>query len=460
MIMFFLMIVGDVSAQSQTAAKDTNTNLTIISNMFLEVTTKAMGELRVVAYNLAYYAIAFELVFFGILLALGLQQNSIAEGIKKLIIITLLLTVIQYWAPILDHVFNAMIWIGAKGGMIKDPLQINNYEWASNMIRNPASIVVQAAITQAELLQKLGVVSQTIALVTGAWAYFAIGIFLAYCVLAVQVFITVVEFYIFGALSIVFLPFSLIKQTRFIFDKMLHLMINLSIKVMVVTFLLGLISPLLHKSLPVGAGLTDLFTFFCMLCCIVVLIWHAPAIVASVINSNPGLGQHHAIGMATAATMMVVNQTVRLATAIKSLGASEGARVLTSEGLSKSIEGIKTTKSSATATRNISTTTKNTSRLLRNEGSKAERSPLLKTSSTIAENAGSEAKSSQPDKSAGKSSLVMTSTDNSSTQQTPTFQKNVTRSPLSQEVKIFNERKENDKTSKIRSPLLDNEKKS
>jgi len=326
-LFFITMLFFGASASAvEDHQKNSPYAVTGVADQFLDVSTQALPALRALALNVFYLFVTLELILFGFMTAFGQTQDWVPKLAGKIFLFGIVFAVIQYWGPILDLLFDACIYIGAKAGMIKDPLGGSSFDWAMTMVQNPSAIITQGLITTAQLFGQMNIVTKIVTQVGGVWGFLLVGIMLCYGAIAIQIFITVVEFYLISSLMLVFIPMSTLKYTRFISDKMIQLLVNMGLKLIMVTFLLGLIQPLLIKTLPANAGIGDLFQFFLMLCCVIFLIWHAPHLVIAVVNSNPGLAHHQATGMAMGATMMMTNAITRLTTAIKSGGTSEAVR--------------------------------------------------------------------------------------------------------------------------------------
>ena len=68
-------------------------------------------------------------------------------------------------------------------------------------------------------------------------------ILIAFAVVAIQVFLTVLEFYLFMGLSAILLPFGINKHTKFIAEKTLGGVVNYGVRLMVLAFILSVTEP-------------------------------------------------------------------------------------------------------------------------------------------------------------------------------------------------------------------------
>jgi type IV secretion system protein TrbL len=76
------------------------------------------------------------------------------------------------------------------------------------------------------------------------------GVQLSYVIIAIQVFIAYLEFYIIGALGVVLLPFWANRHTSFLGNKVMPFMVGIALKIAVLSFILSLVLPYIQNHLP------------------------------------------------------------------------------------------------------------------------------------------------------------------------------------------------------------------
>lgn len=119
-------------------------------------------------------------------------------------------------------------------------------------------------------------------------------ILIAFAVVAIQVFLTVLEFYMFMGLSAILLPFGINKHTKFIAERTLGGVVNYGVKLMVLAFILSVTEPTLTGS--INFSVTDgnvewneIFSVMVISWAIALLAWNAPGIAACIVSGSPSL---------------------------------------------------------------------------------------------------------------------------------------------------------------------------
>lgn len=119
-------------------------------------------------------------------------------------------------------------------------------------------------------------------------------ILIAFAVVAIQVFLTVLEFYLFLGLSAILLPFGINRHTKFIAEKTLGGVVNYGVKMMVLAFILSVTEPTLTGSISftVTDGTVEwneIFSVMVIAWAIALLSWNAPGIAAGLVAGSPSL---------------------------------------------------------------------------------------------------------------------------------------------------------------------------
>ncbi|VBB08467.1 plasmid conjugal transfer trbl/virb6 [Lucifera butyrica] len=114
---------------------------------------------------------------------------------------------------------------------------------------------------------------------------------ICYFILAVQMFVTVLEFYIIGTLAVAFLPFSVNRHTAFIGEKAIGTIIAFGVKLAVLTLILSVgISQL--ETWKVSTGTLE-FEDVAVLCskamALTFLAWQAPSLASAYMAGSPSL---------------------------------------------------------------------------------------------------------------------------------------------------------------------------
>ena len=124
----------------------------------------------------------------------------------------------------------------------------------------------------------------------------------AFFFMAFQVLITKVEFNIFATMSVILIPFGVLKQTQFLFQRTLSAVIAYGVKLMVMTFILGLFITLFDKSGGIpgwtpesGANFGEMLQYALSYAAMAFLMWQLPNLAAGFMNGQPSLEGQQAI---------------------------------------------------------------------------------------------------------------------------------------------------------------------
>lgn len=114
--------------------------------------------------------------------------------------------------------------------------------------------------------------------------------------MALQILITKIEFNIFASLAVILLPFGTLKHTQFLFQRVISAVIAYGVKLMVMTFILGLLVSLIDQSGGIPAWQQDAMPDFGQLlkyalsyATLAFLMWQLPNLAAGFMNGQPAL---------------------------------------------------------------------------------------------------------------------------------------------------------------------------
>lgn len=147
----------------------------------------------------------------------------------------------------------------------------------------------------------------------GAIAILAFGvacffILLAFIIIALQIFVTFLEFYILSALILILLPWGIFRYTAFIAEKAYGAIVSIGVKIMVLTAVLSVTIPLVQSwkgQVPAGV---DAWAFCVQVVggsiLVALLTWLAPAKASGLISGSPNLSLGGVAGTAMAGVGM------------------------------------------------------------------------------------------------------------------------------------------------------------
>ena len=261
--------------------------LTNSLNQFLTTFNAAYGLIWANGGQTLLWLLAgIELVLIALWWALG-GSNQIVDAIKKILFLMFWLWIVTNFAVLAPQFVYSLVDAGISGaggaagghGIILDPSRI----FAAGLDAiNPIMVLV-------EDMDDWDQVGQVLMLWISAFI-----ILIAFAVVAIQVFLTVLEFYLFLGLSAILLPFGINKHTKFIAEKTLGGVVNYGVKMMVLAFILAVTEPTLTGSIniTVSNGLiewNEIFSVMVIAWAIALLAWNAPGVAAGLVSGAPSL---------------------------------------------------------------------------------------------------------------------------------------------------------------------------
>jgi type IV secretion system protein TrbL len=151
----------------------------------------------------------------------------------------------------------------------------------------------------------------------------ALGIVLAFFVMAIQVFITLLEFYLVSMLALILVPFGVFRHTAFLAERAFGMILAFGIKLMVLACITSAMLPVLVTlQLPADPAFKDILSLLLASLALAMLTWHAPSVAAGMMAGAPSLTASTAANTAIAAGATVGLTALAGATALRGVGAA------------------------------------------------------------------------------------------------------------------------------------------
>lgn len=257
-------------------------------------TTGASGTIS--GYATSLYGILILLDFIlAVLLNLG-ETDHIKQLVRKVLFYGFWIWIIREWGTLCDALLDSLMITGtAVGGVdasvLKAPSKLIDVGIAiAKPYMEYASQMDWLDITMAPLNWLMAVIGYA-------------GVVLAFGILALQIFITYVEFYIASALLLIFIPWGSFKYTSFVAEKAIGAVISYGTKLMMLGAVYGLSAGIIDTMSinfvgepEPGSVLASMLGPFalCLLC------WQAPGMAAGLMTGAPTLSAGTAMGTAVA----------------------------------------------------------------------------------------------------------------------------------------------------------------
>lgn len=250
-------------------------------------------------------------------------QDALVGLLKKLLFIGFFLFVIQNYDSLLHTVIDGFIHTGKIAG------SGGGDSLAS--IKDPSSIV-EAGFTATQPVFEHLTTFATWDVMSHLPDIFislicALGILIAHFIIAIQVFVTYLEFGLISTLGLILIPFGVLRHTSFLAEKVFGAIISFGIKLMVLGLLVSITVPLLKGyAIPADPSWTNLFNMLVLSFAVAALAWHAPGVAAGMMSGGPSLTAGTAAGTALAggAAAVAAGFTPAIASNVAGRGLSIG----------------------------------------------------------------------------------------------------------------------------------------
>src|ERR1700676_1599884 len=288
--------------------------LTTLLNAFLAVFSAGPGHLAPAAARLLFLMAGIELTLAGIWWVLK-GENVLVGLIQKTLLLCLFSFFVANWTTLINTVLDGFVWVGFTAGGSSPAA-------GAALIKDPSSVIGQAFVVTQPIENEVNSLSwySIGSLILLGWAY--IFTILAFFMLAIQVFITYLEFYLVAALSLILVPFGVFKHTAFIAERAFGSVVSFGVKLMVLSFIIAAASPVLTAiTLPAVPTLQQAYMVMLAAMAIAFLSWHAPGIAAGMISGGPSLTAGSAAGFVASSALGALAGAAAASSAARSTAA-------------------------------------------------------------------------------------------------------------------------------------------
>lgn len=277
--------------------------------------TEALGT---EAAGLLSVLIAIEITWAGLMWALGPGHNFFRQYLKKVIKVGIFGFLTLNFATVANVIKDGFVWAGVELGGGEMSMAVMQDPSAIVEMGFEATGVVWTDMATSGALTS-GFISNLIIALVG------IAVLVLYFVVALQVFITLVEFYLVAAFGVIMVPWGVNKHTAFIAERYFGAILAQGVKLMVVVSLVSILVPIVSElSLEANPTFTEMMTLCFGMATVAFLIWRAPNVASGLMAGSANLSANDAAGMAMGGAMMGKTAAVGAASA-GAVAASGGA---------------------------------------------------------------------------------------------------------------------------------------
>jgi type IV secretion system protein TrbL len=267
---------------------------------FIQYIDSGFGLLRGDVAFLTTTLVGIDITLAGLFWAMGGEGDIIGRFLKKILYVGAFALIISSFSTLADIVFKSFAQAGitAGGGAIA----------ASDLLR-PGFIASTGFDSAKPLLDEVSLLMGpvaffenflTIAVLMIAWLFVILGFF----ILAIQLFVTIIEFKLTTLAGFLLVPFALWNRTSFLAERVLGNVVSSGIKVMVLAVIVGIGSGFFAEFRSAAGQQPDLMSAMSLVLASLTLFGlgiFAPGIASGLVAGAPQLGAGAAVGTAAAA---------------------------------------------------------------------------------------------------------------------------------------------------------------
>ena len=229
-----------------------------------------------------------------ILWAIDENQNVLASLVRKVLLVGFFAFLVAQWPSLAATVVNGFAALGLKaGGGTMD---------VTTFTQSPSKIVIAGINVIGGLLQYIKKISP------GPIEFFAhidvvvitivvaIGILIAFVILAVEVVVTIIEFHIVTLVAFVTVPFGVLTQTSFMSERAIGYVVSVGVKMMALGLVVSLGTTIFDNyTVSPDPGINEETGLLLAAVVMVMLALKIPAIAGALISGGPQLNAGSAV---------------------------------------------------------------------------------------------------------------------------------------------------------------------
>ncbi len=256
--------------------------LTLALQNFIAIFSGGFGRLSSAIQTLLALLVGVDLVLMGLWWALGGGAELVAV-FKKLLYIGFWIWIVQAFPALAKAFVDSLVTAGITAGgggvtvaQILDPSAL-------------AASGLDATEPLAARLGDMGTFDMADMLVFGL-GYLAI--MACYIIMAINLFLGLLEYYLFAGVVGILLPFGLLPSTKFLAEKAVGAVVAAGIKLLVLAFIPSAVLPIVVATRCRGpeVGVIELWAMLLTIGGVTMLCWKAPAMAAALMAGSPNLG--------------------------------------------------------------------------------------------------------------------------------------------------------------------------
>jgi len=285
--------------------------LTDVLAIFMQRGVAAIAFLTPYALGLYGSLVTLDFVWATIQNALNDGSNMFRFFTRKIIRYGIFLWIIKNYKYLIDQVLNTFITIGLTAGgnsLSKSDATNPSYiiELGYKLMDKMYSFrdLVQQDNSTVSLIIAAAKGELTVAKLFPNFFFWLVSflIFLAFTIIAIQIFITWVESFFVTSIAVIFIPFSICNPVAFLGEQAIRAVIGAGVKIMMLLFVVSASFPILETWTVTSNPTTyESLKLLSTAGAIAFLCWQAPAMAAGFASGSPSLSSGSMFGGVAAA---------------------------------------------------------------------------------------------------------------------------------------------------------------
>ena len=190
-----------------------STPLSLLMNAYYQAMTFGYGRTVTEALALLNYLVTIELIFMGLWWTIS-EENYTAVALSKVFTVSVVVWLLTGWPDLMDVLQRTFIEGGLRAA--GSVLTVSDFRNPSNIFSFGAQVhaVLMGQLAQRSAWNALRHLPQILMSTTTA-----LFILLAYAIMAIQIAVAMLEFYLIATVTVFLLPFSVFKPLAFLAEK-------------------------------------------------------------------------------------------------------------------------------------------------------------------------------------------------------------------------------------------------
>lgn len=244
--------------------------------------------------------ITIEIVWGGLMWSFTDATMVMRNFLKKLIFVGVFAFLVLNWTSVANTILDGFIWGGNQVAGGRVPVGV---------MRDPSRIVkgglqaTQFLWGMAADLSLFDGENVLIVLIMGVVGLVTLGL---YFMIAIQVYMTLLEFYIITAFGVLFIPWGVNSHTKWVAERYMGAIVAQGTKLMVLTAIVGVLYPVLSSmQLSQDPTFSEVMSLCFGTATIAFVVWRAPSVAGGLMSGSANLDAVDAMGTAASAGAMI-----------------------------------------------------------------------------------------------------------------------------------------------------------